>query len=490
MRRHLRLVLEGMRRERHGALQGVRRVEPTLCRGLPRDGRLISRICLTAFCAAIGAGAMTSVPGCLLAQKPSPDSGAMSSMPMSGPLGIPMDRASSGTSWIPDAVSIPDRHMMAGGWDLMWHGFAFAQYDNQGGARGSSQFGIPNWGMLMATHAFAGGQIQLRSMLSVDALTVGESGYPELLQTGETLHGLPLHDRQHPHDFFMELAALFDRAITPDLGMEIYVAPSGEPALGPATNMHRPSSMDNPLVPIGHHWQDASHVSFGVATAGIFTHRWKFEASMFNGRDPDENRWNFDLNTLDSYSGRVTFNPDSAWSVSASYGFIKAPEPLDPGHTMHRMVLSIQNGGRLPQEGQWATTLLWGANEHSYRPGLSNSALAEGEVQFNTKNTLFARAEFAQKLVEDLALPTGPGAFSTSASFDVGEVSLGYIRELSQGHGMTLGLGALGTLNVVPESLQGFYGSRTPVGAVLFLRLRALSAHPAAMPDMPGMKMN
>src|SRR5665213_3799234 len=117
--------------------------------------------------------------------------------------------------------------------------------------------------------------------------------------------------------------------------------------------------MDNPMVPIGHHWQDASHESFGVATAGVFTRRWKFEASMFNGRDPDENRWNFDLNTLDSYSGRVIFNPDSAWSFSGSYGFLKSPEPLDPGHTMHRMVLSIQSGGALKSEGQWATTLLW-----------------------------------------------------------------------------------------------------------------------------------
>ena len=441
--------------------------------------------------------AATIVPRVAFAQKPAADTGAMrgmampdtgmSGVKMPGTVGVPADRNSSGTAWIPDAVSEPMRHFVAGNWDLMLHGAAFAQYDNQGGPRGDSQFGVIDWAMLMATHDLAGGRLQLRSMLSLDRVGVGGSGYPQLLQTGESFNGLPLHDRQHPHDFFMEVAALFDRAITKDLGVELYIAPSGEPALGPPANMHRPSAMDNPMVPLGHHWQDASHVSFGVATAGIFTRNWKVEGSIFNGRDPDENRWDFDFNPLDSYSGRVTFNPDSAWSLSASYGFIKSPETLDPGHSMHRMVLSVQNGGRLGSDGQWATTLLWGANGHSDQPGLSNSALAEGEVMLDAKNTVFARAEFVQKPADDLALTGGPAGFAPGRSFDVGAFSLGYVRELTQGRGMTLGLGALGTLNCVPTALEALYGSRTPVGAMVFLRVRALgspaaSAH--AMMDM------
>ncbi len=415
----------------------------------------------------------------------------MPGMTMSGTVGVPMDRNASGTSWIPDVVPEPAHQWTSGGWDLMLHGFAFAEYDAQRGPRGDSQFGIPNWAMLMATHDLGGGSLQLRSMLSVDAIGVGASGYPELLQTGENYHGQPLHDRQHPHDFFMEVAAMYDHAITSGLAMELYVAPSGEPALGPPSQMHRPSAMDNPMVPIGHHWQDASHVSFGVATVGLFTRQWKLEGSIFNGRDPDENRWDFDFNPLDSYSGRISFNPDSAWSLSASYGFIRSPETLDAGHSMHRTVIAVQNGGRVGTDGHWATTILWGANTHSDQAGYSNSALAEGEMVLDANNTIFARGEFVQKPADDLGLAAPPPfGFAADRSFDVGSLTLGAIRELTHGRGMTLGLGVLGTVNVVPAALQPAYGSRTPLGAMLFLRVRAAESRAMAAGDMRGMKMH
>ena len=107
----------------------------------------------------------------------------------------------------------------------------------------------------------------------------------------------------------MELGALYQREINNKVGWSVYAAPSGEPALGPVAFMHRPSAMDNPAAPIAHHWQDATHVSFGVVTAGIFSKQWEVEGSFFNGREPDERRWNFDPIKLDSYSGRVTINP-------------------------------------------------------------------------------------------------------------------------------------------------------------------------------------
>jgi hypothetical protein len=182
------------------------------------------------------ARAATFAPRVAIAQKPSVDSSrmrgmampdtGMSGIKMSGTVGVPADRNSSGTARIPDAVSEPMHHFVAGNWDLMLHGAAFAQYDNQGGPRGDSQFGVIDWAMLMATHDLAGGRLQLRSMLSLDRVGVGGSGYPQLLQTGESFNGLPLHDRQHPHDFFMEVAALYDRALTPDVGVELYLAPS------------------------------------------------------------------------------------------------------------------------------------------------------------------------------------------------------------------------------------------------------------------------
>src|SRR5579871_5507931 len=124
------------------------------------------------------------------AQRPAADTGGTTAMRgmMVVTAGVPAGRASSGTSWTPDAVTEPMHDFSAGKWDLMLHGFAFAQYDHQDGARGDTQFGVVNWAMLMATHDFAGGRLQLRSMLSLDRIGVGASGYPELMQTGESFH--------------------------------------------------------------------------------------------------------------------------------------------------------------------------------------------------------------------------------------------------------------------------------------------------------------
>jgi hypothetical protein len=388
------------------------------------------------------------------------------------PLGVSMDRMGSGTTWIPDAVPLPSRHFTADKWDMMLHGFAFGQYNDQGESRGDSQFGSLNWGMFMASHELAGGRFQARTMLSLDPATVTARGYPLLLQTGEGFHGEPLHDRQHPHDFWMELGTMYERAVSKHLGVELYAAPSGEPALGPVAFMHRPSAMDNPLAPIGHHWQDATHISFGVLTAGIFTHTWKLEGSVFNGREPDDSRWNFDPIKLDSYSGRLTVNPTDRWSIEAGYGYLKSPEALLPEESVHRLTASAVYGRPLGSNGQWATTLLFGGNKNSSRGGVSSSVLLESEAILDRSNTVFGRVEDVRKSAEELVVDVPPFNFAPTREFDVGQVSLGYIRELIGLRGATLGVGAMGTLNVVPSSLNGVYRSRTPLGGLVFLRLR------------------
>ncbi len=411
------------------------------------------------------------------------------------PLGVSMDRMGSGTTWIPEAAPLPSRHFMAGGWELMLHGFVFGQYDKQGGDRGGSQVGSLNWGMFMASHALAGGRFQARTMLSLDPWTVTPRGYPLLLQTGETYHGEPLHDRQHPHDFWMELGAMYERAITKRVGVSLYVAPSGEPALGPVAFMHRPSAMDNPAAPLGHHWQDATHISYGVVTAGIFGHDWKLEGSVFNGREPDENRWDFNSITLDSYAGRLSFNPSAHWSLTAGYGYLKSPEALDPDEPVRRVTASVLHGTKIGETGQWASALVFGRNEvgrlvippggfesgRAWRP--SNSLLMESEAVLDSRNTVLARGELVTKTAEDLSLePAGGVAFDRT--FTIGALSLGYVREVVRLRGATVGIGAMGTLNVVPDALRDTYGSRTPLGSFLFLRLRPTFARPMSMGEM------
>ncbi len=401
-------------------------------------------------------------------------------MTMNDPLGIPMERMGSGTTWIPDAVPLPARHKMVGAWLVMLHGFGFVQYEKQGGPRGDDQFGSLNWAMLMASRGLLGGRFQARTMLSLDPATVTNRGYPLLLQSGETYRGQPLVDRQHPHDFWMELAVMYERALTRDIGVTIYAAPSGEPALGPVAFMHRPSAMDNLAAPLSHHWQDATHVTFGVLTAGVLGHHWKLEGSAFNGREPNEERWGFDRIRLDSYSGRFTAHLDSNWVVSAGYGSLKSPEALNPSESVHRATASVLYGRKLGMNGQIATSLIWGANRRSGKT--THSALAESEAALDRSNTIFGRLELVQKTAEDLVLPSAPGGFAPESTFTVTAMSLGYIREVVRTSKATLGVGFQGTLNVVPTELQPFYGSRTPVGAMLFLRIRPLHG-PHALPN-------
>jgi hypothetical protein len=413
------------------------------------------------------------MPGMALGMSMTPD-----------PLGVSMDRMGSGTSWIPAAVPLPSRNTTVGAWDLMFQGIAFAQFDKQGGPRGSEQFGSINWGMLMASHALGDGQLQLRTMLSLDAIGITGFGYPLLLQTGEAYQGQSLHDRQHPHDLFMELSALYQRRVASGVALSLYAAPAGEPALGPVAFVMRPSAMDTPSAPIGHHWQDATHVTFGVLTAGLFMKEWKLEGSWFNGREPDDQRWNFDPIRLDSWSGRLTFAPGDHWSASASYGFLKSPEALTPDVSLHRVTASLMYGGKLSADGQLATTFLWGANMHSDHPGLSHSGLIESDAVLDRSNTVFGRIELVQKTADEFVLDGPSFNFAPTQTFNVGAVSLGYIREILPMKSATLGLGAMGTVNLVPHELQTVYGSRTPLGLFVFLRVRPVAVRDAGMGGM------
>ena len=399
---------------------------------------------------------------------------------MIGPLGISHARMGSGTSWMPDSSPMHASHKMIGDWSAMLHGVAFGQYDYQGSNRGDKQLGILDWEMAMLMRQIGSGLLHLHGMVSLEPATIGAKGYPLLLQTGESYKGEPLHDRQHPHDFMMELAALFQQPIAKDLAVEFYGGPAGEPALGPVAFMHRPSAQSDPLSPLGHHWQDATHISYGVLTAGLYSRTWKVEGSWFNGREPDENRWTVDLRGLNSYSGRVTVNPTGRLSMSTWYGYLPSPEQLRPDEPVHRYGASLMYGGRGISGGSWASSLIWGANAHA---GLTeNSGVAETNFEIGEKNALFGRVEYVRKSAEDLVLPS----FPPDRQFDTGSLLGGYVREVASIPGGSIGIGGLMTLNVIPRSLQPFYGTRTPMGFNVYVRVRPKRM---ATDTMSGMSM-
>jgi len=229
--------------------------------------------------------------------------------------------------------------------------------------------------------------------------------------------------------------------------------------------MHRPSAMDDPIAPLSHHWHDATHIAYGVATAGVFGRRWKLEASRFNGREPDEDRFSIDPIRLDSWSGRVTVNPSRHWSFTAGYGYLASPDALEPDESQRRFVASALHGRALSSGGQWASSFVVGANSHAGE--YSTSWLAESEALIDERHTLFGRAELTPRTREELNAGTPAGE-----SFRIASVSLGYIRELLRARGTTTGLGVRANVSVIPAALGTLYGSRTPAGGMVFLRVR------------------
>jgi hypothetical protein len=409
--------------------------------------------------------------------------GAMASGDMAEPptpLGIPDTRDASGTSWQPESTPMFMWHAMTGGWSLGLHMNAFAGYDGQAGMRGDDRFVSINWVMGMARHALGAGDLTVRTMLSLEPATVGKRGYPLLLQTGESVGGEPLHDRQHPHDLFMELAARYRRPLSDALAVELYVAPSGEPAIGPPAFPHRFTAMSDPLAPLGHHWQDSTHISFGVVTAGIFTRQFKLEGSWFNGREPDEDRWDIDLRWPDSVAVRLTVNPTVNTSAQASWTRLDSPEQLEPGVSIQRATASVMWNDRMEDsEADLALTAVFGHNEPSTGPG-TDAGLIEGSLMLARVHTAFARAEFLTKTGHDLALPPA----MNDTRFGMASLSAGYVFDFDQLEDIVPGIGVVGILDVIGSSLEPFYGTRTPWGGMLFVRLRAHKMRH----DMPGME--
>jgi hypothetical protein len=375
-----------------------------------------------------------------------------------------MSREASGTAWLPESTPMEGIHNMYGDWTTMLHGYANLVYDHQGGPRGDEQTFVEGMGMAMANRPLGGGTLGLRAMLSPDPL-IGKSGYTLLLQTGETADGEEhLIDRQHPHDLFMELATTYSHPVNKDSSAFVYLGYPGEPALGPATFMHRFSGIDNPEAPISHHWLDSTHITFGVATAGVVVQNWKVEASVFNGREPDQFRWNFDKLRLNSYSGRVTYNPAPNWSLQVSQGFIESPEALEPDVDVERTTASATYNQPI-QNGNWQTTLAWGMNNND--PGDStNAVLLESALSFKENHTVFGRAEWVEK--DELFDDADPLA---GEQFDVGKLSLGYVYDIPISEHVKIGIGGLGSVYALPSDLDDAYG-RDPVSGMAFVRIK------------------
>jgi hypothetical protein len=364
----------------------------------------------------------------------------------------------SGTAWQPDLTLHGGPYARAGAWMLMAHARLNAVYDRQSGPRGGDKVFVSGMAMAMASRPLGReGRVELRAMLSPDPL-MGARGYPLLLAAGETADGRTrLVDRQHPHDLVGELSARFDLGIGTDAKLFLYAGLPGAPAFGPPAYMHRPGAMDDPEAPISHHWLDSTHVSFGVVTAGLAVGQVKLEASRFNGREPDQHRWDIETGPLDSTALRISWNPISELSLQASWARQKDAEQLEPGVDVTRWSASAMLTRRAGL-GRIFATAAWG--RRTAARGRPFDALLAELAWASSGWTLFGRAE----RVETDELLKGP-------VFAVGKLSLGGVRDFEVAPHAAIGIGASVSLSLVPAGLTKAYGGDRPAG-MAFVRLK------------------
>ena len=393
---------------------------------------------------------------------------------------LPMTRQGSGTSWHPDNSPMYMKMYQPGGWDVMLMYSVFLRYTSQNvnhrDLRGDADFRSNTYVMAMANHLVGQhGLFTIHAMLSADPLTVGGSGYPLLFQTGESWLGVKLHDHQHPHDLVSALGVAYTYEVTHDVDLTAYVGYPGEPAIGPPVFMHRPSAANFPSAPLGHHWQDATHIQFGVATLGVRYRNAKLEGSLFTGREPNENRYNFDRPRFDSYSARLSVNPAASLALQASVAHIKSPEELEPAANQERFTASALHNAALGGETILSSAFVWGMNRNSGVGDVyySNSFLLESNLQARQFN-VFARLETLQLNFDELLLKA-PTEGALHENHQVTAFTLGASKYLVKTSAAWVDLGATGTLNAYDTgnaTLLSSYG-RTPLSFEVFVRVIA-----------------
>jgi hypothetical protein len=362
----------------------------------------------------------------------------------------------SGTSTNPSAAPMHMHMIQQGDWMLMLHGSAFVNQVWQSGPRGGDKLFSTNWIMGMADRKLFGGHLMLRGMLSLEPATITDRRYPELFQTGETAFGRPLVDGQHPHDFFMELAAEYAYPIAEDTIGFVYVAPHGDPSLGPVAYPHRASAMELPQATLGHHTEDSTHIAANVVTVGAKRGMFGAAVSGFRGREPDERRWNIESGGIDSWAVRLTADPTANWSAQISTGHLHNPEALHDGD-VQRTTASIAYS-----TGLWSSSLIFGRNDRQHHDS-TNAWGAETLLRAGAKNWLTARAEIVDKdeLVED-------------AVYQVKALTLGYTRDVWSNGVIEGGAGGNFTIYDFPAALEPAYGSN-PRSFYFYIRLRNAS---------------
>jgi hypothetical protein len=379
---------------------------------------------------------------------------------------------SSGTSMNPAGWPMPMDMRPLGSWNTMFMGQAFIVDTQQSGPRGGDKLYSENWFMANAEHRVGSqGAFQADLMLSLEPATIADRRYPLLFQTGETAYGKPIVDGQHPHNLIMGLGFEYARSLSENTTLQLYFAPVGDPALGPAAYPHRASAMELPQATLSHHLQDSTHISDDVITAGIAYRQFKLEASGFHGAEPGENRWIIQQGSINSWAARLWYFPTKHWAGQVSAGRLTKPEALERGDQI-RTTASVEYSVPMPG-GSWSSSLIWGRVHDTGTGHNLNSYLAESELPIRSKNFITGRIELVDKdeLFDDEPSIALQLAQTYGSTFRVGAYIIGYTRDIDIFPGIETGIGFNIETYSLPIAIKPYYGDH-PAGGNIFLRIR------------------
>ena len=174
------------------------------------------------------------------------------------------------------------------------------------------------------------------------------------------------------------------------------------------------------------------------------------------------------------WSTRLTVQPGKNWSGQYSYAHITSPEALFPREDQARMTASIMYN-RPFQNGNWASTVLWGRTSSLQERSIFNSYLVESTARFHTRNYTWIRIENVDRsnelLIGENPLPAN---FTERPIGRIQAYTLGYDHDFDVIPHVASALGAQFTVYGVADTLKPIYGSH-PAGVAVFLRFRPFS---------------
>lgn len=167
---------------------------------------------------------------------------------------------------------------------------------------------------------------------------------------------------------------------------------------------------------------------------------------------------------FDSYSGRISYNPNAYWAFQVSEGFIKSPEITRPGENVYRTTASAVYSKPLRNRNFLNVTGLWGMNTIH---GSENAALLEAALVLK-RWSVYTRYEWVEKTREELDL--SEGAYRESAIFPVNAMTLSLGYDILRTQLFNMAIGVQGSYFAFDSRLNSLYG-KNPASAEIYIRI-------------------